>query len=268
MHKWFEAGFISPDFASRVDELNYPDNDHILNNELGIWYVDVDTMATYKTLVEDEDFRVVGIPDAVQNKGDVNHLRKWTDANANLVNSGNGLCITTACEDPNLAAQWLDAHYSKEGSLILNYGGVEGETYVFNDEGRPVYGELVTNNPEGWPFNWAMSYYSAKNYAFVVEYARLRDSQTEDQIASTEAWARSDASYGYPLNASLNEQENEIYNEKYGDLKTYLLECIGKFITGDMSLDSFDDFREQLVKAGAEDMVKVKQSAYDRYMSR
>lgn len=136
MHQWYAEGLIWQDFMSATEQMNYPDSDRVISGKTGIWYCDIDTMAQYKGTGDDPDFRVVGVSDPVLQEGNVNHLRKYSDADANLVNLGNGVAITTHCANPELAAQWLDAHFSPQGILILNYGGIEGETFRYDEAGN------------------------------------------------------------------------------------------------------------------------------------
>ena len=60
--------------------------------------------------------------------------------------AGDMMFITTSCEDPVLAAKWLDFLYSKDGELLLWYG-IEGESYELDEEGMPQYTDVVFDNP-------------------------------------------------------------------------------------------------------------------------
>ena len=267
LNDWYSKGLIYNDFYSQGAYESYPDSGRVLANEIGIWYVDVDTMGEYEKSTEDPNFKVRGVSDPVQNPGDVNHLRKYSDADANLINLNNGVAITTACKNPELAAQWLDAHYSPEGSLIVNYGGLEGETFNYDENGHPVLGDLVLNNPD-MVFNHALSFYCAKNYVGYYEYSRVSDIFTDAQREATEIWAKADSSYGYPVNAYMTAEETTTYAQYSSDLTTYISEHLIKFIIGDEPLSDFEEFRQTLLTMGIEDVIAVKQAAYDRYSSR
>ncbi len=52
------------------------------------------------------------------------------------------------------------------------------------------------------------------------------------------------------------------------NVKTYSDEMILKFITGDESLDKFDQYIAQLKTYGIEDAIKYRQEAYDKYLNR
>lgn len=267
MHQWYAEGLIWQDFMSATEQMNYPDSDRVISGKTGIWYCDIDTMAQYKGMGDDPDFRVVGVSDPVLQEGNVNHLRKYSDADANLVNLGNGVAITTHCANPELAAQWLDAHFSPQGILILNYGGIEGETFRYDEAGKPVLTDLVVNNPD-MVFNHAISYYCAKNYAGYYEYNRLSSIHTDDQKQATAVWAKADSAYGYPVNAYMTADETYQYSGTASDMVTLILENVVKFITGDRPISEYEDFRSELINMGTDDVIQIKQAAYDRYAER
>jgi putative aldouronate transport system substrate-binding protein len=270
LHDWYSEGLIYKDFYSEDSMQTYPDTSRVLSGEIGIWFVDVDTMAEYAINAAEAnspDFHVVGVADPVQNEGDVNHLRKYSDADANLVNTGNGIVVTTACKNPELAAMWLDAHYSPEGSLIVNYGGIEGETYNYDSDGKPVMTDLIVNNPD-LAFNKALSFYCAKNYVGYYEYQRVSSIHTEDQLQATAVWALADSAYGYPVNANMTADEATEYAQYSSDLETYISEHIVKFIIGAEDLSNYESFQQELRNMGIERLVELKQAAYDRYISR
>ena len=52
------------------------------------------------------------------------------------------------CEDIELAMRVLDYAYSEEGYMYYNFG-TEGETYTLDEEGKPVYTDLIMKDPDG-----------------------------------------------------------------------------------------------------------------------
>lgn len=266
MNQWYQEGLIWQDFYSATDT-EYTDISRIVNDEAAVWYTDMDTMSQYASASDNPDFRVVGVSDPVQNKGDVNHLRKYGDADPNLVNLNNGIAITTACSNPELAAQWLDVHYSDEGILLTNYGGLEGVTYQYDENGDPVLSELVTNNPD-MVYNHALSFYCAKNYCGYYEFKRTADTLNDDVLKAIAIWNEADASYGYPSNAYMTASESAEYAATASDIETYISEHLIKFITGDESLDNLAGFQQTLIDMGIERCLEIKQDCYDRYIGR
>ncbi|MBE7054759.1 MAG: extracellular solute-binding protein [Ruminococcaceae bacterium] len=47
-------------------------------------------------------------------------------------------------------------------------------------------------------------------------------------------------------------------------IKSYVSECMTRFVLGDMSFDEWDDYVKELDKMGLEDYLRIKQAAYDR----
>ena len=57
------------------------------------------------------------------------------------------------------AAVWLlDWLYSEEGQICYNFG-IEGESYEMKD-GKPVYTDLIMNNPDGMSVAQALAAYT------------------------------------------------------------------------------------------------------------
>ena len=57
------------------------------------------------------------------------------------------------------------------------------------------------------------------------------------------------------------------YNRIFSDIDTYMDETVSKFVVGDLSLDQFDSFVQQLKDMGLEDCIAIEQAAYDRYLA-
>ena len=62
--------------------------------------------------------------------------------------------------------------------------------------------------------------------------------------------------------------ETEELNRIMTDIDTYREEMTFKFITGQESLDKFDDYVESIKAMGIDDAIQIKQDALDRYMER
>ena len=57
------------------------------------------------------------------------------------------------------------------------------------------------------------------------------------------------------------------YNRSFSNIDTYMYETVSKFVVGDLSLDQFDSFVQQLKDMGIEDCIAIEQAAYDRYLA-
>ena len=52
------------------------------------------------------------------------------------------------------------------------------------------------------------------------------------------------------------------------EVNTYASECIVKFIMGQMDLNEFDAFVENMNGMGLQRAIEIQQAAYDRYQAR
>ena len=75
---------------------------------------------------------VVASTNPVLKKGDTTVFGDKTAA------LGAELCITTDCRNVELAMRWCDWWYTEDGYYTTNYG-IEGESFVFDDQGNPQY---------------------------------------------------------------------------------------------------------------------------------
>lgn len=57
------------------------------------------------------------------------------------------------------------------------------------------------------------------------------------------------------------------YNRIFSNIDTYMDETVSKFVVGDLSLNQFDSFVQQLKDMGIEDCIAIEQAAYDRYLA-
>ena len=83
-----------------------------------------------------------------------------------------------------------------------------------------------------------------------------------------EKWSETDSDYVFPYRAALSAEESDQFHSYYGEIKTYVTEMTLKFIIGEASLDDWDTYIANLNSMGLDDMVSIKQVAYDRYIAR
>jgi putative aldouronate transport system substrate-binding protein len=61
-------------------------------------------------------------------------------------------------------------------------------------------------------------------------------------------------------------EEQETFNLYYNDINTYVNEMKAKFILGNESLDKFDDYVNALKKLNIDELIRIQQQRYDRYL--
>ncbi len=257
MHDWYEKGLIDSDTASHPTE--YRDEDLIgliANKQVALWNRGSGLIDLFSN-ISGEPATPVYYP--VLNEGDQLHIGGGEAA----VSGETGIVVTTGCDDPELAMQFLNYLYTDEFYIPSNYG-VEGETYdVVN--GEPVFQEWVYSTP-GRTFSSVMMDYQL----FTQVSANVETpGQSEAALSCNPMWkSNMDGDWEYPEAAAMTMDENDSYNERVGDIVTLCQQYTAKFITGDMPLSEIPTFQEQIRSTGIDQCIEAKQSAYDRYMAR
>lgn len=257
-NKWYEAGLFT---SSALVENGIPDQEGrsmVLSGEVGIFNVDIDLIHIYEDLMSDPNYKGTPIAKPVVKAGDVPN-------DATQSEFGHGVTISTACDDPELAVQWMDFWYSEEVKLLANYG-IEGDTFTYDDAGKPHFTDKVLNDEDG--LNFALFKYVVDWGPTVLDWDRKLDSYSDTQLAAMEIWNRVDSSMGYPAYATFTTEESAIISEFYTDVKTIVDEQQPKFIMGEMSMDDYDRFVDTLMSAGLDQVIECYQASYERYMSR
>ncbi len=259
VRKWYADGLIDRDFISRQDLANAPE-ELIAQDAIGYFYTFDEKIPKLSEYNQDPNFNVVPAYDVTKNKGDVNHLRK----ESGWVSEGMG--ITTACQNPELAAQWMDYKFTPEGSLLFNYG-TEGESFEYGEDGLPHFTDLVLHNPDGLTVSAAMYKYCCQRGQFLMETRRAYD--YIDPVYS-EMWGRHENDYYLRLDElSMTTEEAEQFNALSVDIDTYVSEMRLRFITGEADLESgWDEYVSSIENMGIDECVALVQAALDRYLER
>ena len=182
---------------------------------------------------------------------------------------GEAWSVTTSCQSPETAVSYINWFFTEEGRIKCNYG-IEGVTYQLDQSGTPVYTDLIVNNPDGLSQMQAQWLYCCFQTPFVQDEHR-NDSLYSDEIQKTASsiWL-SNCTDDKKYYGSLTTEKAEIYNTYANDLETYAGEQLLRFVLNQDPLneESWDAFLAKLQDMHAEEMVELKQNAYDRYLSK
>lgn len=266
MNRWYTEGLLYHDFISVASNQQFPDDSMVNANQCGIFYESLNQFLGYdSTTSGDADFQISGMAYPALNKGDATHFSSVSGT----VSSGSGFAISTGCDNVELAVQWCNYWYTRDGSLLANYG-VEGVSFEYDDNGKPQFTDLITNNPDGLVYDIAVSLYTSFNEnAYIADNTKTDANYTEDQLVAIETWSsNADTEWVYSPYASLTADESDAYNNANSEIETYVAEMALKFIVGETPLTEFDAFRSTLNDMGLETCLVAKQSALDRYNSR
>jgi putative aldouronate transport system substrate-binding protein len=258
LHQWYTDGLISTDFTTYADASEI--NALFSSGAVGLGRAGANDYLNITAAAEDDNFQLQGIAKPVAEEGDTLHF-----ADTRLVNKATS--VTTSCEDPELALEWLNYIYTEDGIITSNYG-VEDLSFVYDENGDPQYTDLIKANEEGLTEQQARWIYCGTVLPLYSIEERNFDSYSEEALeAITGTWLTSgDSDYVY--HGELTAEESEEFSAVYSDIETYVEETILQFVTGEKSLDEYDEVRETLNSMGLETCLELKQAAYDRYVNR
>lgn len=181
--------------------------------------------------------------------------------------------FSTECEDIEPLLEMVEFLFSEEGFLLTNYG-VEGETYTLDENGDPQYTDLVINNPDGLSYFFASYVYTTNAasgfFPYVNDMSKTFYDFNDNQWQVFEDLKTiSDCAWNYPAYAKMTTAETTKYAATESDLSTYTDSRVLEFITGSADIDAeFDGFVDTLYDMGLQDMIDLKQAAYDRAAER
>lgn len=262
MNDWYKNGLITPDVASIDSKII--DSDLMTGNTGAVFGNLGGGIGKWLAAAQDDKFDLIGVKYPVLNKGDMPKFH-----GAQKLVTGTFTAITTSCKNPETAVKFLSYGYTDEGSMLYNFG-IEGESYNMVD-GYPKYTEEITNNSEGYAMSNMLARYTqayssgpfVQDERYMEQYAALPQQQTSWSNWAVYDGVSRDEPYMY-----FSEDENTELVKKMSDITTYVDELIAKFIIGVEPIESYDSFTEGLKSRGIEDVLKAKQSAYERFLQR
>lgn len=259
MHDWYEKGILSSDFVSHTtDYMNDDLIGDIIAQTTGVFsrgdgLIDMLRNASGSNLV--------ALADPVLEEGQTIHLGNQPA----LPSTVRGVVITTACEEPEMAAEFLNWWYTDDGFLASSYGQ-EGVSYTMVD-GKPQYTEMMTNT-EGTTLS-AQKLDNCGPLELLIDGTTSEPSYSEVAQEAPVIWgANKDGAYNIPEAVEMTADEGDEFNTYFSDIATLCRQYTVQFITGTKDLSEIDSFQEQLDGMGVDTCCEIYQAAYDRYNNR
>lgn len=180
------------------------------------------------------------------------------------------LVITTTCKYPEVAIRWLDYVWgSEEGQTLTNWGFPD-KTYTIDKQGKKRFTDAMLDHPKGYSPEeavWSiggklqgLTYYTAD--AFHAHFEKV--SKLYNIPLYTKKYMNPEIMIPDTI-ATLEEAEE--YSALFTDWSTYKEESMVRFITGNLSLDQFDDYLDKLNQLGTDKLIAILQKQYDRFKS-
>lgn len=263
LNNFYKEGLLDPEFLTLGDETKLYEK--VARNEVGAFSA---YPAQIPTL--EEALRANGVEDAelvplIPPKGP---YAQMTEILGDM--AVNGYVVTSSCEHPEVVVALINWLMGEEGTEMMNLG-IEGETYVKNDDGSYSFTELVTKNPDGLSASEVLSSYgcqlglpyimsSSRGEAMLFEYP----DDMREKIVSVSDATRPYATSGLVLPPA-TEEESEKISGLSGDLATYIWEMTGKFTVGTADIEeNWDSYVSYVKELGVDEILSVKQAQYDR----
>ena len=168
--------------------------------------------------------------------------------------------VSTKSSQIELAVKFLDFAMSEHCQDYYQWG-IEGESYVINDDGSREYTEKGKDN------DWLQKF--GINPAFVLPAAQsveATDILVADWHAEINRELRQYIKDPWP-DIYATSKESDTFNLYMEDVKKKVDESAQNFITGKEDIDSkFDSYIEELSALNLDEIVEIKQAQYNRYL--
>ena len=220
-----------------------------------------------------EDYEVYGrIPVLTS---DINTEPIWP-GNQYVYRSTGNFVITDKCEYPEAMVRLVDYFFTTEGSLMVRSGpeqgtwdGEGGWKVIKDEEGNELYTEITYDKEKytsywglrAWNAPMSMPYNSSDYMGFIMLAGDARSAFAWETLTSSRPLDI--LKINYPL-VVFTQEEQDTLNITV-DLQNYVDSMEVKFITGEADIDAaWDEYVATLQKMGVDDVIAVKQAAYER----
>ncbi|OON99029.1 MAG: hypothetical protein ATN35_02520 [Epulopiscium sp. Nele67-Bin004] len=256
IHKLYTDGLIDPEFLTYNDQKA---SALVSNDQLGVYL-----NTNLAMLPKEAEEHFVGIEAAPMGP---NGDQVWSFMRSSLHSTG-AFIISSECEYPEAALQWVDYFFSDEGMLFYHYG-VEGETYIQTDDGYEFMPYILDRMDEGKSYDEAIADitpYGYGNNPTVMKapyFAGAEEDPIPSQAAANllpytpdEVWPF----FNYTI------EENKIITDINSPINSYTTQKTAEFIMGQTPIndDTWKEYVDTVYAMGLEQVLEVYEAAYAR----
>lgn len=266
MNKWYNEKLIDQEFISRGYNVMSILSEDYFRTDVGamqsVFSFTRSAMHSSYGFSDNPDFWLEPVAAPTLNEGDtlkINYPNTYVQAMP--------LMITTSNEHPEISSRLADYFYTEEGFILANYG-IEGVSFKWDGD-YPRATDLLLNDEQGREFTRLKAQWCWLQGVGLYTYLQSKDDMADQAVYDAyDIWNVGEGEWNYPTGATLTTTESSSYSSVYADIQTYVSETVVKFIVGDMSIDEFDTFTNQIKSMGIDNCISIKQASYDRYMNR
>lgn len=258
-HKFYAAGLIKDDFYSESYGPDYI-NSYVSNDQCAVTAIRGDKFPTMTAAAISPTFDFEAMAPLVETAGDTYKFRMKTS------HTGNGnMSITTGCEDPELAAEFMNWFYTWDGYMITNYGE-EGVAFEYDANGDPVYTDFIVHNPDGYNVMNLRNMYTNPVFNNYTNATAVFYTYDEVELSAFDIWNSNGTDECSLPTLTLTTDENAEYANIATTVYTYATEQILKWMIGEAELtdESWDAYVQQCKSMDLARCVEIYQDVYNR----
>lgn len=258
-NKFYKAGLIKDDFYSESYGPDYI-NSYVSNDQCAVTSIRGDKFPTMKEVAISPTFRFEAMAPMVENEGDTYKFRMKTS----YTGMGN-MSITTGCDDPEMALEFMNWFYTWDGYMITNYGE-EGVCFEYDENGDPVYTDFIVNNPDGYNAMNLRNMYTNPVFNNYTNATAIFYTYDEVELSAFDVWNNNGTDECSMPTLSLTTDENTEYANIATTVYTYATEQILKWMIGEEELtdESWNNYVDQCNAMDLPRCVEIYQTVYDR----
>lgn len=188
--------------------------------------------------------------------------------------SNNGIgygafAITDKCENPEIAMKWVDYFYSEEGAKLA-WMGVEGESYTLNNDGTYTWNTDGTYGTDIASVRAAATIYGDVNAPCVRPTIFNQGQTNAEELFLLKEREKLKAFYADPYPTLIwTDTEMQEKSMFVSSINPYFLQYEAEVVTGKKDIDaSWDEYIATMKSMGVEEMNKIDQAAYERYLAK
>ena len=183
----------------------------------------------------------------------------YRDLNGDLIRGT--FAITSVCKDPEKLVAWVNTLYTESGSRLAYYG-LEGEEYIWNEEGFWEWAastETVANDI--LPTHTISEGGTAPGLADVRFQTLYRDDKTREAVNALLVLKEKSVIPYPPVTLSAADEQRVAEIQNY--LSRYAEKTMARFVTGDIELtdENWNEFCETVEEKGLQEMIGIWQKS-------
>lgn len=255
--KWYKEGLIDTELYTRGGNSREQLFEANTGGSLHDWFTST-TVFNDRMKESVPEFNLI----AIAPPADVNG-KKWEDTSRATVDIY-GWGISMSNPNPEATIKYFDFWFSEEGKRLYNFG-IEGQQYDIVD-GKPVFKSEFINGGKTmtdacWSNGMQLMIGAPQDFEYEKQWMN-EDSQKAIDMYTDGGYIKD----AFPA-LSFTSDEQKVITEKWSSIYSTMVEYEQKWVLGNMSVDeTYDDYVSKLKSMGIDDVLKVYNDAYQRYL--